>query len=43
LRNIKNKKILEEKSESADPMNCLLFTSDDVIPGNQTSKQPVEC
>jgi len=43
IENIKNKKILEEKSESADPTNCLLFASDDVIPGKQTSKQPVEC
>jgi len=24
-------------------MICLLFTSDDIIPGKQTTKQPVEC
>jgi len=30
-------------SESAHPMICLLFASDDVIPGKQTTKEPVEC
>jgi len=29
--------------ESAHPMICLLFASDDVISGKQTTKQPVEC
>jgi len=24
-------------------MICLLFASDDVIPGKQTTKQPVDC
>jgi len=39
LRNIKDKKIAEKSVEKCAPMICLLFTSDDVIPGkhNQTA------
>jgi len=44
LRNMKNKKILQKKtSESVHPMICLPFASEDVMPGKQTTKQPVDC
>jgi len=44
LRNIKKYENRGEKaSESAHPMICLLFASDDIIPEKQTTKQPVEC
>jgi len=39
LRNVKNKNIIEKNVWKCAPMICLLFTSDDVIPGkhNQTA------
>ena len=44
LRKIKkNKKILEKTSESAQPDDLFTFGSNDVIPGKQAIKQPVEC
>jgi len=49
LRNVKNTTILEKKRLevlSAHPMICLLFKTDDVIPGKQATKhykQLVEC
>jgi len=42
----KIRKILEKTSESVHPMICLLFESDKVIPGKQTTKhykKLVEC
>jgi len=33
LKNIKNKKIVEKVVWKCAPMTCLLFASDDVIPG----------
>jgi len=41
LRNIEKRK-LKKASVSAHPI-CLLFASDDVIPGKQATKQPIEC